>query len=707
MKNILKQSVQWGLLATLAVGTVQAQKTAALPATEDDFYKMATLPIPEGVVLEVGGMVSLPNGNLAVSTRRGEVWMIENPTSEGNRAPYYRKFASGMHEILGLAHKDGTLLMAQRGELTRLIDRDKDGRADRYETVYAWPISGHYHEYSYGPVLMPDGSMMVTGNVAFGDAEWWLGESRVPWRGWAMRITPDGKMEPWATGMRSPAGIGMYKGEFFYGDNQGDWMGSGFIGHATKGAFFGHPAGLKWADRPESPVTVRTNDIYSRVDPRSNPVGGPYVKPENLPGRGKSLYEVAKEVPGVKTPAVWLPHGILGISTSEIVNIPEDSRFGPFGGQLLVGDQGQSKIARVFLEQVKGQYQGGAIMFREGFKSGVLRMAWAQDGSLFVGQTNRGWGSTGPAPYALQRLIFSGKTPFEIQKVSAMPDGFELEFTQPVDRKTAEDVNSYDITGFVYKYHPVYGSPVVDDKNCAIRGIKVSEDGTRVRLLVDGLREKYIHEIKVPGLRNTEASPLLHTTAYYTLNAIPDGDKLVGFKAVKATAHAGHSMATPATTSPDGPAAATTAATKAGAPAAKLAKRTTTQPASWTSGPDKVVLMGTRPGLKFDQEELTVKAGSKVKLTFSNNDDMPHNFLLVQQGTSNTVGEAAINLGLKGNEMGYVPNLAAVLNHTKLVQPGASDTIFFTAPTRPGTYTYVCTYPGHYLSMKGTLTVVP
>ncbi|GAB2781123.1 hypothetical protein GCM10027275_25890 [Rhabdobacter roseus] len=706
MKHIIKKSTLGTLLVAALASGVQAQRVAALPATEENYYKMATLPIPEGVVLEVGGMVSLPNGTLAVSTRRGDVWMIENPTSEGNRPPYYRKFASGLHEILGLAYKDGALLMAQRGELTRLIDRDKDGRADRYETVYAWPISAHYHEYSYGPILMPDGSMMVTGNVAFGDAEWWLGESRVPWRGWAMRITPDGKMEPWATGMRSPCGIGMVDGEFFYGDNQGDWMGSGFISHVQKGDFMGHPAGLRWADLPESPVKVRTQDIYSRVDPRSNPVGGPYIKPENLEGRGTPFYEVAREVPGGKTPAVWLPHGILGISTSEIVNIPNDEKFGPFGGQLLVGDQGQSKIARVFLEKVKGQYQGGAIMFREGFQSGVLRMTWGNDGSLFVGQTNRGWGSTGPNPYGLQRLVFTGKTPFEIKTVKAMPDGFELEFTLPVDKKAAEDVNAYEITGFVYKYHPVYGSPVVDDKNCAIKGIAVSEDGKRVRLVVDGLREKYIHEIKVPGLLDTQGSALLHSTAYYTLNAIPDGEKLANYKAVKASAnaHAGHTMATPTTTSPDGKGAAPAATTKVSG--TKMAKRTTTMPADWTNGPDSEFVVGTKPGLQFDQTELTVKAGSRVKVTMTNNDDMPHNFLVVQQGTANAAGEAAIKLGLKGNEMGYVPNLPSILYHTKLIPPGAEDTIYFLAPTKPGKYTYVCTYPGHYLSMQGTLTVV-
>jgi len=71
---------------------------------ESDYYKIAKIATPEGVVLEVGGLALLPNGDMAASTRRGDVYIIENPNST---RPYFRKFASGLHEILGLAYKDG------------------------------------------------------------------------------------------------------------------------------------------------------------------------------------------------------------------------------------------------------------------------------------------------------------------------------------------------------------------------------------------------------------------------------------------------------------------------------------------------------------------------------------------------------------------------------------------------------------------------
>ena len=514
----------WMAIAAFAIFTqnLHAQESPK----EEDFFKIMKVSSPEGTLLEVGGLALLPNGDLALSTRRGDIFIIENPTS---RHPYFRKFASGLHEVLGLAYKDGSLYCAQRGELTKLMDTNMDGMADVFETIYAWPLSGHYHEYSFGPILAPDGSFFVSANVAFGDEEWWRGESRVPWRGWMMHIFEDGKMEPYATGFRSPCGLGMIDGEVFYADNQGDWMGSGGVVHVKKGSFVGHPAGLRWTGLPGSPVKLTTEQLYSFVNPRQTKDSqGRYIKPENVVNeKFVTLSDAKQKFPEFQVPAVWLPHGVLGISNSEILKIPENT-FGPFTGQLLVGDQGQSKISRVFLEKVNGEYQGAAWDFRSGFQSGVLRMAWGKDGSLFVGETNRGWGSAGEANEGLQRLLWNNKVPFEMKTVKAMPDGFEIEFTKPVNEKTAEDIASYNVQSYTYKYHPVYGSPVVNTKTLTIKGIKVTTDGMRARIVVEGLRRSYIHQVSVTGVADKENSfSLVHPEVYYTLNNIPEGRKLL------------------------------------------------------------------------------------------------------------------------------------------------------------------------------------
>lgn len=492
---------------------------------EEDYFRIMKVVAPEGILLEVGGLAVMPNGNLGVATRRGDVYIVENPTSA---RPYFRKFASGLHEVLGLVYKDGAFYCAQRGELTKLVDTDMDGKADVFETIYAWPVSGHYHEYSFGPKIAPDGSFFVSANIAFGEQDWWFGESKVPWRGWMMKITEEGEMEPWATGLRSPAGLGMIDGELFYSDNQGDWIGSGGIWHVEKGVFTGHPAGLRWTKMPDSPLKLTQEDIYGKVDPRiEKDENDLYVKPENIVNEDfVTFYELKESFPEVRTPAVWLPHGVLGISNSEILKIPQGT-FGPFGGQILIGDQGQSKIMRVDLEKVNGEYQGVAFDFRSGFRSGVLRMAWANDGSLFVGETNRGWGSAGDANEGLQRLVWNKHIPFEMRTVRARPDGFEIEFTRPLDKKSAEDLASYNVESFTYKYHPVYGSPTVNREVCPVKGVQVAEDGMTARIIVDNLRPGYIHHLSLEGIRSQDDYySLVHPSAYYTLNNIPEGKKL-------------------------------------------------------------------------------------------------------------------------------------------------------------------------------------
>ncbi|MCY4674072.1 MAG: plastocyanin/azurin family copper-binding protein [Bacteroidetes bacterium] len=625
--------------------------TIALPCLaqvpqESDYYRIDTVPIPQDIVLEVGGMSFTPDGRLGVATRRGEVWLIDDPVMAGSSPPHFQRFAYGLHEALGLAWHNGAFYTAQRGELTRLMDANGDATADHYKTVYTWPLEGNYHEYSYGPLIQQDGSMVVALNLG------WIGygASQSKWRGWMLSIDSNGQMTPIATGMRSPAGMGMNAaGDLFYAENQGDWVGSGYITHVETGDFVGNPAGLRWTDEPDSPLSLN---------------------PEDIPDTGKPLFEVAKEIDALKPPAVWFPHTILGISTSDIVPDTTDGKFGLFEGQLFVGDQGHSKIARVYLEKVQGVYQGAAIAFREGFASGVLRMAWDPEGGMMVGQTSRGWAATGGKPYALQRLVWTGKIPFEMHEVRIMPDGFLITLTQPVDKASAGNAASYSVESFTYKYHSTYGSEPINIASHTVRTAVVSEGGQEVRLVLDGLREGYIYSVTAQGLRSKDGLPLLHPTAFYTVNRAPEGASLlteVGENAVQPVANN-----------------------------VQVSEDETTVALS----------VGTLPNLQFSTTEFTVPAGSNVTFTFNNDDDMLHNLVVVESDAADEVALAAMQLGLKGHEMQYVPVSDAVVAHTKLLEPGVSDTIVFSVPDTPGEYVFVCTFPGHANTMRGIIRVV-
>jgi hypothetical protein len=104
-------------------------------------------------------------------------------------------------------------------------------------------------------------------------------------------------------------------------------------------------------------------------------------------------------------------------------------------------------------------------------------MEWDNNGIMFVGETNRGWGSAGTKSEGIEFVTWTGKTPFEMKTVKAMPDGFEVEFTLPIDKKSAEDLDAYKGKSYIYKYHAVYGSPQTNIESSNIKGISISDDG--------------------------------------------------------------------------------------------------------------------------------------------------------------------------------------------------------------------------------------
>ncbi len=629
------------------------QSQSEMAKKEAEFYRIINVPIPDDMLLEVGGLALTDKDKLGVSTRRGEVWLIDKPYS---KKPTYKRYASGLHEPLGLNFKDNSFYLSQRGELTRLEDINGDDKADVYKTIYSWPLSGNYHDYSYGPKFKKNGNMLVTLNLS------WIGHgaSLAKWRGWLLEITPDGEMTPIATGLRSPSGFELNENEdIFYTENQGDWVGSGRMTHLEKGDFAGNPEGLVWSGEPNSPLKLKMADIEEQS--------------------GLSLYEYSKIVPELKAPAIWFPHTILGISTSDILYDTTAGKFGPFEGQLFVGDQGHSKVMRVYMEKVNGVYQGASFNFVEGFSSGILRMIWGSDNSMFVGMTSRGWGSTGKDQYGLQRLVWNGKVPFEIKTIKALDNGFLLEFTKPVNKVMAAKTSSYSVTSFSYKYQNIYGSPIVDQQKGTVQKVEVSKDGLSAKLTTDGMRLGFIHQIKLPDLKAKSGEKLLHDTGYYTLNEVPGG--VLKSQPTKGMTEALKGIV--------------------------QEKRVNQMPLNWANGPDKKVVIATKPNLKYDIEELTLERGKKIELTFNNNDDMLHNLVITTKkvNAGDIIGDMAAELGLDGADLNYVPDSDLVIVHTGIVQPESQEKIYFQVPWEVGEYTIVCTFPGHSASMRIKLIV--
>ena len=500
-------------------------------ADESDYYRIVTVaapkaqtesrsenwkPAPEGLPLEISGIEILDDNRIAVAIRKGEIWLLEGIYDDPPNNVTYHRFATALHEPLGLLQDGDSLVTAQRTELTRLRDVDGDDVADEYLAVAGgWGVTGHYHEYAYGPKRDGDGNMWITLNIGMGLAgdqlsrtirDPMLGYRQGKWRGWGMKVTKDGRLVPVCAGMRSPSGIGTNaEGDMFYTDQQGNWVATNTLHHMRRGAFFHHAEALASKNQPGSPFA---DDVLGDQAITSVPNGVP-------------LPLAVKQFRHLKPPAVWFPYKKMGQSATDVMLDDSDGRFGPFSGQFFIGEFTQAAINRVFLEKVGGEYQGACFPFRSGLASAVLRLAQGTDGSVFVGLTNRGWSSLGTASYGLQRLVWTGKTPFEIQSIQATPDGFKLRFTKPVDAITASDPSSYMIKRYTYLFHETYGSDEIDKQALQVESASVSDDGKVVALKINDRRELYVHELVAAGVRDEKGKALLHDHAYYTLNRIP------------------------------------------------------------------------------------------------------------------------------------------------------------------------------------------
>jgi glucose/arabinose dehydrogenase len=495
--------------AVLAFTATDARGQAAGPAASGaGYYRVEAVAGPEGVDPQVGALAFLPDGRLVVCFHAGEVYFYDPATAA------WQRFAEGLLEPLGvLPVAEDEVLVMQKPELTRLKDTDGDGRADVYETVTDdFGFSGNYHEFAYGPVADDAGNLYISLNTASTGAGI-LKEIRgpfrspaatrdqverakypnkmyavVPYRGWVLQVTPDGRTVPFAAGLRSPNGLVVDgEGRLFVTDNQGDWLGTSKLYHVEQDHFYGHPVSLAWREG----------------------------------WRGDPLQRDPRALDAMRTRAVVaFPHEVMAKSPTQPVIVPEGV-LGPFAGQMIVGEMNEPRLLRVMLEDVGGALQGAAVPFLDGpaLGPGNNRLAFAPDGSLWVGKTHLKWaGGEG-----LARITWTGAVPMDVQAMTLTTDGVELAFTRPLDAATARRPEAYRLRRYYYKYHGEYGSDPTGVAAVDVTSVELLPDGQRVRLALADLQPGYIYELTLDGVRAADGSPVQNPLLTYTLNRLLDG----------------------------------------------------------------------------------------------------------------------------------------------------------------------------------------
>ena len=477
----------------------------------NDYYKVENIAAPKGLDVQIGGLAFLPDGRLAACFHRGEVYTY-NPKTK-----IWKLFADGLHEPLGIIAEDNhTLVVMQRPELTRLRDTNGDGEADHYQTISdQFGMTGNYHEFAFGPARDKDGNYYVGLNLASSGASirpeirgefrhygitreqfyknHKAGSGRMysatPYRGWIMKIAPDGKTTPFASGFRSPNGVNFdAQGRLWATDNQGDWLGTSKLFHVKENNFHGHPASLAWTDSWEkgrNPLKVLPSEFDAKRTRAS----------------------------------VLFPQGSMANSPTQMLTDTSGGKFGPFAGQLLVGEMNKPRIMRVLVDEVAGETQGACLPFIDngGLHRGMHRFVFAPDGSLWVGQTHLSWaGGSG-----LQRITWTGKIPMSVSAMKLTETGFKLSFTKPLARPAVEN---FVFQRYYYKYHQSYGSPQLGKEPIKVTNLKLASDGKSVSINLEKLNPGYVYQLNLKNITAMDKTPVLNTFICYTLNRLTNGN---------------------------------------------------------------------------------------------------------------------------------------------------------------------------------------
>lgn len=361
---------------------------------------------------------------------------------------------------------------------------------DRYETLCDdFLLTHNYHEYLHGPAKGADGNyyfLLNLGHRGKPEVNYMAGGqfmgTQGGLRGWALQVTPEGVMTPFASGLRSPAGLATGPdGLLYITENQGEFVGTSKLFRLEKGQFYGNPCGL--------------------ID---------------LPGMTPASPEIGWEtVKGGKERALALmPHSRIANSPGSSAWAAAETAFGPFPEHMFVGDQTLSQVFRIL---PKANHEAALILFAKGFSSGAMRLLFDKEDNLYVGQTGRGWRAQGGAEDGLVR-VFRNEAGIanQLLDLTRADREFTLHFSQKLSAAPAKETLS--VTTWDYLDRPDYGSPEGNKVPLVISSLTLAENGLDLLVTVAEIppsEENSVYHFEFNQL--PEITPL-NRGAYYSIS---------------------------------------------------------------------------------------------------------------------------------------------------------------------------------------------
>lgn len=443
---------------------VETKGSIAPPSAEP--YVVDTLSVPydnpHKALMFLSGVDFMVNGDAAVCSIHGDVWMVSGINEKLDRLQW-KRFATGLFQPLGLRVVKNQVYVLGRDQITRLHDRNGDGEADYFEN-FCNKIKTSVGGHDYVTALEVDSA----GNFYYIDPSG------------LHRVSRDGKQhETVAKGWRNPNGMGVGpQGVITAAPQEGTWTPSSAIFEVKPGGYYGF--------------------------------GGPQVT------EARPL--------GYDPPLCWIPRAIDNSTGSQVW--VRGNRWGPLEGQMLSLSFGRCAMMLVLRETVGGVSQGGVVSLKPRFLSGAMRGTYRpQDGQLYV-VGSHGWQTSATRDGCFQRVRYTGANVYLPTALHVRADGIQLTFSQPLDRETAEDAGSYGIEQWNYRYAKEYGSKEyslaspekVGHDEVEVRNAKLLPDGRSVFLTINDLQP--VMQMKIQFNVNAGDGKAIRGEIYNTINQV-------------------------------------------------------------------------------------------------------------------------------------------------------------------------------------------
>lgn len=384
--------------------------TTAQIAEDSDAYVVDTIPIPVPNPwkrnVRLSGLDFFSDGRAVLITFDGDVWLVEG-LGEDLKEVTWRRFASGLHEPMGMRVVDDQIYVSGRNGITRLHDRDGNGEADFYENFSSVVAqTAETREFAMDMMEKPGGGFYLSKGGQIGTR---IGK----YNGTIMEVSADGQsFKVIGSGLRQPfSGVDPLTGMITSSDQQGNWV-------------------------PATPVHVIEEGHHYGFLPEilKNPI---HPKP-------------------ISEPPVWIPHFVNQSGASQV--FLRNAKMGPLNDSLIHIGFNRPEIFKVYFDESGKTRQGAVAPITADFKAGLLHgEVGPKDGQLYL-TGFKIWGTVASEISGLYRLRYTGKPSYLPEDVRSFDKGILLKFGEPLEESIATSLMSYSVDRWTYRRTADYGS---------------------------------------------------------------------------------------------------------------------------------------------------------------------------------------------------------------------------------------------------------